>query len=114
MNEPEQGSVVLVDLTYSDQKQSRYRPALVISSSENNHVSRDVVVIKITSKKPKFWAVSLTTEDLIHGILDVPSFVQVDAIHSVEKSIIRDVIGIVSPEKMEEIKMQVSDLLALN
>ena len=50
MNELVQGSVVLVDLTYSDQMQSRLRPALVISNSDYKRISRDVIVLKITSK----------------------------------------------------------------
>jgi mRNA-degrading endonuclease toxin of MazEF toxin-antitoxin module len=113
MNNLPQGAIVLVDFTYSDLKKSKLRPALVVSNSVNNHRSRDVVVMKITSKKPGLWGVGVTNEDLENGVLDYPSFVQVDAIYSLEKTIIRDIIGIVAPEKMQEIKMQVSDLFAL-
>jgi mRNA-degrading endonuclease toxin of MazEF toxin-antitoxin module len=77
-------------------------------------MSRDVIVMKITSKEPKRWGVSLTNDDLRSGLLDCPSFVQVDAIYSLEKTIIRDVIGMVEPEKMKEIKTQISDLFAIN
>jgi len=70
--------------------------------------------MKITSKDPKRWGVSLTNDDLGGGLLDYSSFVQVDAIYALEKTIIRDVIGMVGPEKMEEIKTQISDLFALN
>jgi mRNA-degrading endonuclease toxin of MazEF toxin-antitoxin module len=113
MNELLQGSIVLVDFTYADQKQSKLRPALVVSNSGNNRVSRDVIVMKITSKEPKRWGVSLTNDDLGSGVLDYVSFVQVDAIYSLEKTIIRDVIGIVRPEKMKEIKTEISDLFDL-
>jgi mRNA-degrading endonuclease toxin of MazEF toxin-antitoxin module len=85
MNELLQGSVVLVDFTYADQKQFKLRPALVISNSGKNRMSRDVIVMKITSKEPKHWGVSLTNDDLVSGLLDHPSFVQVDAIYSLEK-----------------------------
>ena len=44
MNELPQGSIVLVDFTYADQKQYKLRPALVISNSGNNRMSRDVIV----------------------------------------------------------------------
>ena len=46
MNELQQGSIVLVDFTYADQKQFKLRPALVISNSGNNRMSRDVIVMK--------------------------------------------------------------------
>ncbi|MCX6690080.1 MAG: type II toxin-antitoxin system PemK/MazF family toxin [Methanoregula sp.] len=99
MNDLPQGSIVLVDFTYADQKQSKLRPALVISNSGNNRMSRDVIVMKITSKEPKHWGVSLVNEDLGSGVLDYASFVQVDAIYSLEKTIIRDVIGMIRMEK---------------
>jgi mRNA-degrading endonuclease toxin of MazEF toxin-antitoxin module len=69
--------------------------------------------MKITSKEPTFRGVGVTNDDLVSGVLDYPGFVQVDVIYSLEKTIIRDIIGIVAPEKMNEIKMQISDLFAM-
>jgi mRNA-degrading endonuclease toxin of MazEF toxin-antitoxin module len=48
MNDLNQGDIVLVDFSYSNQHQSKLRPALIISNSANNRISRDVVVMKIT------------------------------------------------------------------
>ena len=112
MNKPTQGSVVLVDFTYSNQVQSKVRPALVMSNSRYNSLSRDVIVMKITSRKPKMMAVSLTNEDLQAGSLDYPSYVQVDGIYALEKELISDTIGIVRLEKMQEIRNLVSDLFS--
>ena len=110
MTEPAQGSVVLVDFSYSNQIQSKVRPALVVSNSRYNGISRDVIVMKITTRKPKIMAVSLTNDDLQEGSLDYPSFVQVDGIYALEKDLICDTIGIVKPEKMQEIWDLVLDL----
>jgi mRNA-degrading endonuclease toxin of MazEF toxin-antitoxin module len=85
MNELNQGSIVLVDFSYSNQHQSKLRPALIVSNSANNRISRDVVVMKITKKEPNFWGIGITNEDLVRGALDYASFVQVDAIYSLEK-----------------------------
>jgi mRNA interferase MazF len=114
MNELEQGSIVLVDFTYSSQMQSKVRPALIVSNSGYNRISRDVIVMKITSRKPKLFAISITSEDLTAGSLDRPSFVQVDAIYALEKAIICDRIGIVRPEKMQEIHNQIFELLTID
>src|SRR5271157_2207658 len=103
MSDPEQGSIVLVDFTFSDHRQTKLRPALVISNSENNRISRDVIVMKITSKKPRLWGIPLTNEDLVTGSLDCASFVQVDAIYSLEKQILRETIGILSEGKLRQI-----------
>jgi mRNA-degrading endonuclease toxin of MazEF toxin-antitoxin module len=114
MNEPAQGSVVLVDLTFSNQTQSKLRPALIVSNSRYNTISRDVIVMKITSRRPKILAVSLTNEDLLTGMLDHPSFVQVDGLYALEKALICNTIGAVRPEKMQEIHDQVSNLFILD
>ena len=75
MNDFDQGSIVLVDFTFSDHRQSKLRPALIISNSKNNQLSRDVIVMKITSKKPLLWGISIINKDLVAGSLDCDSFV---------------------------------------
>ncbi|MDD4484422.1 MAG: type II toxin-antitoxin system PemK/MazF family toxin [Methanoregula sp.] len=112
MTELVQGSVVLVDFSYSDQVRSKVRPALVVSNSRYNGISRDVIVAKITSKKPRLMAAGLTNDDLVSGSLDVPSYVQADGIYALEKDLICDTIGIVRPEKMQEIRALVTDLFS--
>ena len=101
MNNFEQGSIVLVDFTYSNQQQSKLRPALVVSNSEYNRISRDIVVMKITSREPKLWSVCIGNEDLLAGSLDYISYVQTDSLYSLEKTIIVDSIGILAPDKNE-------------
>ncbi|NMB79356.1 MAG: type II toxin-antitoxin system PemK/MazF family toxin [Methanomicrobiales archaeon] len=112
MTEPAQGSIVLVDFSYTNQIQSKVRPALVVSNSRYNRISRDVIVMKITTRKPKMMAVSLANADLQTGSLDHPSFVQADGIYALEKDLICDTIGIVQPEKMQEIRSRVSELFS--
>lgn len=114
MTELPRGSIILADVSYFDQEQSKLRPALVISSTTNNRTSRDIVVLKITSRKPRFWAVGLNTEDITEGSLDFTSYVQIDAIYTLEKMIVRTIIGKVCEEKMLEITRQIADLLEIN
>jgi|SRR5208337_1437525 len=114
MTEPAQGSVILVDFSYSDQVRSKVRPALVVSNSRYNRISRDVIVMKITTRRPKIMAVGLTNDDLQAGSLDHPSYVQADGIYALEKDLICDTIGIVQPEKMREIRNLVSELFSLD
>jgi mRNA-degrading endonuclease toxin of MazEF toxin-antitoxin module len=112
MTEPLQGSVVLVDFSYSNQVQSKIRPALVVSNSRYNTISRDVIVMKITSRKPNMMKVRLTNDDLLSGSLDHPSYVQADGIYALEKELICTTIGLVRPEKMQEIRNLVFDLFS--
>lgn len=112
MTDLAQGSIVLVDFSYSDQAGSKMRPVLVVSNSRYNGISRDVIVAKITSKKPRIMAAGLTNDDLLSGSLDYPSYVQADGIHSLEKNLICTIIGVARPEKMREIRDLISDLFA--
>ncbi|HWR26764.1 MAG TPA: type II toxin-antitoxin system PemK/MazF family toxin [candidate division Zixibacteria bacterium] len=103
-----QGSIVLVDFSYSNLKEAKFRPALVISNFKYNENSMDVVVMRVTSKsREKGWKVEILREDMEEGTLDIePSYVKVDSIFTVEKGIIRKVVARLNEEKIEEIKGQ--------
>jgi len=70
--------------------------------------------MKITKNKPNFWGISISNDDLVRGSLAYPSFVQVDAIYSLEKNIILDMIGMVNSEKMREIKSEITELFEMS
>ncbi len=89
-----QGSIVLVDFSYSNLKETKYRPALVISSSKYNESE----IIK---------------DDLAEGTIDIePSYVRVDSIYAVEKEIIRKTVAQLKEEKIKEIKTQLLELFS--
>ncbi|MCX9011244.1 MAG: type II toxin-antitoxin system PemK/MazF family toxin [Candidatus Methanoperedens sp.] len=101
-----QGSIVLVDFSYSNLKETKFRPSLVLSNYEYNGNSMDVVVLRVTSRcREGKWEVEILRTDLAEGTLDIePSYVKVDSIFTVEKSIIRKVVARLKDEKIEEIK----------
>jgi mRNA interferase MazF len=103
-----QGSLVLVDFSYSDLNETKFRPALVISNHEYNENSMDVVVLRVTSRyREGSWEVKILRKDLAEGTLDIePSYVKVDSIFTVEKRIIRKVVARLKDEKIEEIMEQ--------
>lgn len=60
-----QGSIVLVDFSYSNLKETKFRPALIISSSEYNEKSIDVVVLRVTSRgRDSVWESEILKDDL--------------------------------------------------
>ncbi len=109
-----QGSIVLVDFSYSNLKETKYRPALVISSSEYNEHSIDVVVLRITSRgRDSVWESEILKNDLAEGTLDIePSYTKVDSIYSVEKKIIKKIVARLKEEKIKEIKKQLLELFS--
>ncbi len=68
----------------------------------------DVIVLRVTSKyRGERWEVEIQRKDLAEGTLYIePSYVKVDSIFTVEKSIIRKVVARLKDEKIEEIKRQ--------
>ena len=109
-----QGSIVLVDFSYSNLKETKFRPALVISSSEYNESSIDVVVLRVTSRaRDRKWESEILKNDLAEGTLDIePSYVKVDSLYTVEKKIIRKVVARLKEEKIKEIRKQLLELFS--
>lgn len=109
-----QGSIVLVDFSYSDLKETKFRPALVISSSEYNESSIDVVVLRVTSRaRDRKWESEILKNDLAEGTLDIePSYVKVDSLYTVEKKIIRKVVARLKEEKIKEVRKQLLELFS--
>ena len=67
-----QGSIVLVDFSYSNLKETKYRPALVISSSKYNETAIDVVVLKVTSgSRDSLWESEIIKDNFAEGTIDI-------------------------------------------
>ena len=107
-----QGSIVLVDFSYSNLAESKYRPALVISNSEYNENSIDVVVLRVTSRgRDSKWESEILKNDLSKGTIDIePSYVKVDSLYAVEKNIIKKVVAQLKEDKIKEIQKKLLDL----
>ena len=110
MSKMEQGGIALIDFSYSDLKRSKFRPALVISNSGYNLTSLDVVVLRITSKPKREWAVKITNKDVESGFLEIESYVKVDSIFTVERKMVAKVVARLKDEKVDEVKMKLGEL----
>jgi mRNA interferase MazF len=109
-----QGSIVLVDFSYSNLKETKFRPALVISSSEYNEESIDVVVLRVTSRgRDRIWDLEILKDDVAEGTIDIePSYVKIDSLYTVEKNIVRKVVARLKEGKIKEIRQQLLELFS--
>jgi mRNA interferase MazF len=112
-NSPKQGDIVLVEFSYSDLKRSKFRPALVISTSRYNVSSLDVVVLRITSKPQRVWAIKITNNDLETGFLEVVSYVKIDSLYTVEQKMVAKIVATLSTAKLAEVKLMLRELFDL-
>jgi mRNA interferase MazF len=109
-----QGSIVLVDFSYSNLKETKFRPALVISSSEYNEDSIDIVVLRVTSRgRDRKWDIEILKNDVAYGTIDIePSYIKIDSLYTIEKNIVRKVVARLKEGKIKEIREKLLELFS--
>jgi len=110
----EQGNIIIANILYSQQIGFKRRPVLVISNSDYNKHSEDLIVLSVSSTPAKAkYDVKLTNKDLEEGELRVESKILVDFPTTIEKKLITQNIGKLSKQKLKEAKQKIKELYAL-
>ncbi len=109
-----QGDVVIVEMRFSNNEDSKLRPALVISSTEYNQHGEDMVLLKITSQtKNRPFDVSLSQADLINGHLNIDSVIKADFPVVIAKNLVLKTIATVNTKKVDETKEKLKQVFQL-
>ena len=88
------GSIVLVTFPFSNLKGQKVRPALVLANVEFGNF----ILCQITSKPyTSKIAICLKSKDFAKGNLPVTSFVRPDKLFTADTTIIKDVVGELTP-----------------
>ncbi len=94
------GDIVIIEFPYSNLKNSKRRPVLVLKVPKGE----DIIVLQITSSSyEKSVEIMIKKEDFIQGNLKRDSHIRVDKIASIDKSLIKYRIGSLKKEKFNEI-----------
>ena len=102
------GDIIVIDFPFSSLKESKRRPVLILKIPKGE----DVIVNQITGSSYKKSAeIKIENKDFKHGSLKRESFIRIDKIGSVEKSLIKYKIGSLKPEKFKEIVDKVISFL---
>ncbi len=102
------GDVIVIEFPFSDLKNTKRRPVLIIKVPKGE----DLIVAQITAssyKKPV--EISLRKSDFKQGGLKRDSFVRIDKIASIEKSLIKYKIGSLKQEKFSRILEEICSFL---
>lgn len=100
----EQKDILLVPFPFSDQSGKKVRPVIVISNSEFNKFSEDVIVVGVTSNISKNkYTISLTEKDLDEGALYTKCCIKVENILKLDKQLIVKKIGKINNNILKEI-----------
>lgn len=101
------GSVVLVTFPFSNLKGQKVRPALVLASVEFSNL----ILCQITSKPyTSKLAFSISSKDFSKGNLPIVSFVRPDKLFTADATIIKDVVGQLTPVIKNKILRRVREL----
>ena len=100
----EPGQVVLIPFPFTDLTTIKQRPALVISGTSFNQKHQDVIVLALTSQSPsdlKPDEIALTEADQKSAFLPKPSKVKTSKIVSIDKRLVRKLLGSISRASLD-------------
>jgi mRNA interferase MazF len=108
----EKGDIVLTPVPFTDLKESKQRPVLIISNTHYNDSSQDIVTCAITSNLKKTnYSIIIDDKDLVQGNLPLKSKIRVDKIFSLNKNIIKRRLGTVSKEIFDKVQKELYNLV---
>src|SRR3989344_9459047 len=94
------GDIIVLEFPFSNLINSKRRPSLIIKVPKGD----DVIVCQITGKSyEKSVEIPIKKEDFYKGRLKVESYIRLDKIFSIEKSLIKYKAGSLKQEKFNEI-----------
>ena len=110
-----QGEVVIVNFPFTNQADSKVRPAIAISNSSVNS-TEDVIFAQITSENyDDAFSFSLSNSDLERpwkdGGAQATKYVRCHKIVTISKSIVQKKINKIRPEELEKLLSQVRSLI---
>jgi mRNA interferase MazF len=107
-----QGEILLIPIPFSDLTSSKKRPVLVLSNSQYNSRTKDIVVAAITSNlETKEYSIEFTSDDLVEGELKVASCIRVDKIYTLSQYIVVKRFGTVNVEILYKVKAKIDKLI---
>ena len=102
------GDIITIDFPYSNLRETKRRPVLVLKVPKGE----DIIVLQITSfSQEKLVEIQVKKEDFKEGNLRKDSFIRIDKIASVDKSLIKYKIGSLKPGKFKEIADRIISFL---
>jgi mRNA interferase MazF len=102
------GDVVVIDFPFSNLKNVKRRPVLILKIPKGE----DIIVLQITGDSYEaLLEVPIKKEDFKQGGLKRDSYARIDKIASIEKFLIEYKVGTLKPEKINEIVDRICSFL---
>ena len=102
------GDIVVIEFPYSNLKDTKRRPVLILKIPKGE----DIIVLQITSSSyERLVEIQIKKEDFKKGNLKKDSYIRMDKIASIDKSLIKYKIGSLKKIKFDEILDRVCSFL---
>ena len=109
----EQRDILLIPIPFSDLTTNKQRPVLVLSNSQYNKKTDDIIVAAITSNlSEKNYGIVLTNKELEEGNLKVDSLIRADKIYTLSQKIVIKKFGVISIETFNKVKQLMIELIS--
>lgn len=107
-----QGDILLIPIPFTDLSSSKRRPVLVISNTEYNEKTEDIIVAAITSNiEEKDYSIVFKSSDMLKGNIKVDSCIRADKIYTLSKTIVVKKFGRVKKQVIDKVKEKIVYLL---
>ena len=108
----EQGDIVLIPFPFTDLSTTKQRPALVISKSEYNKKTEDIITCGITSNlQNSDYSILIDNGDLAGGTLPMRSRIKVDKIFTLKQSLVRKTVAKLKTASFATVKEELLKLI---
>jgi len=111
-----QGSIVVLPIPFTDLTSAKQRPCLVISSNKLNKHSDDLIVIAITSNdkfSKNLLSIPLQQSDMQNGTLPIKSYIKLQKVFSIHKTLVRKEVCKIKPEVMNLVLAKFVELIKI-
>src|SRR3989344_67605 len=106
-----QGDVILIPLPFTDLKEAKQRPAVVISNDAHNSKADDIVICGITPNiKEEEYSILLEQKDMQEGNIHFLSRIKTDKIFTLHKEIVKRKLGKENNKMLDSIKKDLTKL----
>ena len=109
---PRQGELVLIPVPFTDLSAQKRRPVIIISSTEYNRNSRDMLVVAVTSNLTRVpFSFTISNQEIVNGNLNKPSLVRVDKIYALDQTLIIKMLGVVEQSVIDRIFILIQEII---
>ena len=112
MGEARQQDIVWVRFPYSDMKESKFRPAVVVSNDDYNKKNPDVVACAITSKLDGMdYSILMDESNISSGKMPLKSRIRADKIILIDKALVAKAFARLDNRTFDSLTYEISRLV---